>query len=184
MLYSVRNGADTALMRAINHTLNVTRTEASREIRKQIRLKAAYTRKRLTIQKATRSSLTGRISAPQRGRLLSRFSTLASVANSPASGLSSPPQKTPSVKVKPGRGTKKMPGAFFIGPLSNSGVIAIARRTQWGPGLGRSEGVKILYGPSLSQVFTDVAEELREPSSERVSQRLELEARNLLERAK
>lgn len=167
-LQDIKRGAPTAMSRAINHTLGVTRTEAGKEIRKQVALKAGYVRERLRIKRATVSAPVGAIRTPSRGILLTRY----------------PHRKYKNgdigVKIKPGRGFKRMEGAFFIGPLSNSGATAIAFRNQYGPGLGRTEGLRFTYGPSVSQVFTDVKNDLVAPSSERLMQRLDHEATRLL----
>ncbi|TFH84812.1 hypothetical protein EQG41_20425 [Billgrantia azerbaijanica] len=169
-LSHIKNGSNKAMSRAINHTLGVTRTEASTQIRKQVKLKAGYVRERLKIRKATVNKLQGAIRTPSRGVLLSRFPNRAYKRG----GI--------GVQVKPSGGKKRMPGAFFIGPLKNSGVMAIAIRTQHGPGLGRSGGLKITYGPSVSQVFTDVKDDLQAPSGNRLMQRLAYEADRLLKR--
>ncbi|MFW6344710.1 MAG: phage tail protein [Halomonas sp.] len=163
----LKNGAPRAMSRAINHTLGVTRTEASSEIRKQVKLKAGYVRDKLKIRKATMSQLSGAIRTPTRGTLLTRYPH----RQYKKGGI--------GVQVKPGSGkTKHMPGAFFI--TFGNGVQAIAYRTKYGPGLGRSEGLKVLYGPSTSQVFTDVKDDLQAPSGNRLMRRLAMEADRLL----
>ncbi len=167
-LAHLKNGAERAMSRAINHTLGVTRTEASREIRSQVRLKAAYVRERLKVRKATVTKASGAIQTPSRGQLLSRYPYTV-YANNKGIGVS----------VKPGAGSRqRMPGAFEI--TFANGVTAIAIRTKRGSGLGRSEGLKVLYGPSISQVFTDVKDDLQAPSGERLMQRLGVEADRLL----
>ena len=170
-LAHIKNGAPRAMSRAINHTLKVVRTEASVEIRKQVKLKAGYVAGKdgkLKIISATTSKLHGAIQAPTRGTLLTRYPHRQYVKG----GI--------GVQVKPSGGKQKMPSAFFI-TLGN-GVQAIAVRTKWGPGLGRSEGLKVLYGPSVSQVFTDVKDDLQEPGGNRLMRRLAYEADRLLAR--
>ena len=167
-LAHINNGAPRAMSRAINHTLGVVRTEASVEIRKQVKLKAGYVKDKLKIRRATTSKLYGAIQAPTRGTLLTRYPHRQYVKG----GI--------GVQVKPSGGKQKMPSAFFI-TLGN-GVQAIAVRTKWGPGLGRSEGLKVLYGPSVSQVFTDVKDDLQEPGGNRLMRRLAYEADRLLAR--
>lgn len=167
-LVYVKNGAPRAMSRAINHTLGVTRTEASKEIRKQVKLKAGYVRDKLTIKRATVNSLNGAIRTPTRGTLLTRYPHTR-YKNGGA-----------GVQIKPTGGKKRMPGAFFI--RFKSGVEAIAIRTQNGPGLGRSEGLKVLYGPSVSQVFTDVKDDLQASGGNRLMQRVGHEAERLLKR--
>lgn len=165
-LAHIKNGAPRAMSLAINHTLGVTRTEASTEIRKQVKLKAGYVKDKLKIQKATISKPMGAIRTPTRGTLLTRYPH----REYKRGGI--------GVQVKPTGGKQKMPGAFFI--TFGNGVQAIAIRTKYGPGLGRSEGIKVLYGPSTSQVFTDVKDDLQAPSGNRLMQRLAYEADRLL----
>ncbi|CAM0557101.1 hypothetical protein EHLJMEHL_02189 [Vreelandella titanicae] len=167
-LMHIKNGAPRAMSSAINHTLNVTRTEASGAIRKQVKLKAGYVKEKLRIQRASVGKPQGAIRTPTRGTLLTRYPNRA--YKSGGAG----------VQVKPTGGKKRMPGAFFI--RFANGVQAIAIRTQYGPGLGRSEGIKVLYGPSTSQVFTDVKDDLQAPSGNRLMQRLSHEAERLLKR--
>ena len=167
-LMHIKNGAPRAMSRAINHTLGVTRTEASKEIRKQVKLKAGYVREKLKVKRATINSLNGAIRTPTRGTLLTRYPH-RQYKNGDV-----------GVQVKPTGGKKRMPGAFFI--RFKNGVQAIAIRTQYGPGLGRSEGLKVLYGPSTSQVFTDVKDDLQAPSGNRLMQRMGYEAERLLKR--
>lgn len=167
-LAHIRNGSNRAMASAINHTLGVTRTEASREIRNQVKLKAAYVNERLRLQRASIAKPQGRITTPTRGILLSRYDN-RQYANGDI-----------GVQVKPTGGKKRMPNAFYI--TFANGVKAIAIRTMSGPGLGRSEGIKVLYGPSVSQVFTDVKDDLQAPSGERLIARMEHEAARLMAR--
>lgn len=167
-LAHIKNGSNRAMSRAINHTLGVTRTEASREISNQVKLKAAYVRDRLHQINATVNKPEGRITTPTRGKLLTRFPNRQYVRG----GI--------GVQVKPAGGKKRMPGAFYI--TFANGVQAIAIRTAYGAGLGRSEGLKVLYGPSVSQVFTDVKDDLQAPSGERLIERMAHEAERLLAR--
>lgn len=169
-LAHIKNGAPRAMSKAINHTLGVTRTEASVEIRKQVKLKAGYVKEKLKIRKATYTKLQGAIQTPTRGTLLTRYPHRKYV-NKPGIG----------VQVKPVGGKEHMPGAFFI--TFKNGVTGIAIRTKYGPGLGRSEGIKVLYGPSVSQVFTDVKDDLQAPSGNRLMERLAYEADRLLGKA-
>lgn len=167
-LMYIKNGAPRAMSRAINHTLGVTRTEASKEIRKQVKLKAGYVRDKLRVKRATVNKLNGAIQTPTRGTLLTRYPHRQYKKGDIG------------VQVKPTGGKKRMPGAFFI--RFKNGVQAIAFRNQYGPGLGRSEGLRIAYGPSTSQVFTDVKDDLQAPSGNRLMQRLGYEAEQLLKR--
>lgn len=163
----IKKGAPKAIVRAINHELKVTRTESSVEIRKQVKLKAGYVRQKLALNKANPITLSGSISTPTRGMLLTNYSHIAYKRG----GV--------GVQVKPTGGKQKMPGAFLMTfPNGRTGVMI---RTKKGPGLGRSEGLKVLYGPSASQVFTDVKDQLQTPASNRLQQRLNHEATQLLQ---
>ena len=148
------NSAD-ALRIAINKTAPKVKTAASRAIREQVSLKAAYVNDRLTFKRATRADLAGAIRTPSRGLLLSRFSTEPNVANESISWIKPPPAPFGGhyVKIKPGgpakkvgRGTDSKP--FYI-VLKNSRALGIARRTAAGK-------IDVLHGPSLSQVFDGV----------------------------
>ncbi|APX94295.1 hypothetical protein BWR19_15885 [Halomonas sp. 1513] len=167
-LSHIRNGSSTAMSRAINHTLSVTKTEAGVEIRKQVKLKAGYVRERLNIRKATVSNPMGRLETPSRGVLLTRYDNRKYARG----GI--------GVQVKPSGGKKRMPGAFYI--TFANGVQAIAIRTKHGPGLGRSGGLQILHGPSVSQVYTDVKDDLQVPSGNRLIQRMAHEAERLIKK--
>lgn len=167
------NAAD-AIRVAINKSGPPIRTESSRQIRNQVRLKASYInekdssgRQRLSFTKATRSNLTGSIRTQSRGLLLSRFSTTASVANGTAAGTPEAPARGIKVKVKPSSGTKGMGKEWFYMRLKNSNAIGIARRRpkgQTGPQGGKYE---VAYGPSLSQVFNDVRGDVLPQAAER-----------------
>jgi hypothetical protein len=151
---------------AINKAGPIVRTESSKQIRSQVRLKAAYVRERLTFRRATRGSIEGRISAPKRGLLLSRFSTDSMIAGDRVSWIKPPriPAAGVRVKVKPTGASKivgggsEIDGKPFFMVLPRSRALAIVgRRAEAGTRGGK---IKVLYGPSLSQVFEDVSEDL------------------------
>jgi hypothetical protein len=110
--------------------------------------------------------------------LLTRFSTDTRIAGN---GDKFQFFKTPDipkqgirVKVKPSGGAKGFGSSFFYMILPNSRALAIARRKpngQTGPKGGRYD---ILYGPSLSQVFNTVRDDvLPEASNEFQAQLLD-----------
>lgn len=142
---------------AINKTAPKIRTRASIAIRSQVRLTAAYVRDRLTIRKATRTNLTGAIQTPSRGLLLSRFSTDPLIAGDKVDWIKPPlvPAGGIKVKVKPDGPAKTVGGKPFYMVLKNSRAIGIVRRI----GSGR-RGIEVLYGPSLSQVFNTVRDDV------------------------
>lgn len=164
------------LSRALNATAKKARTEGSKAIRKEVNLKASYVNSRLTIRKATFRNLQSKVITPNRGLLLSRFSTNAQVRNENISWIKPPPQVPKrGIKVKvspPGGGSKTITGdppdtkgqPFYIA-LSNGRAAIAARRKQLGPPRGGGK-LKVFYGPSLSQVFNNVVDDLRGPLAE------------------
>lgn len=155
-----------AIQVAINKAGPKIRTKASKEIRSQIRLKASYVNSRLKFDRASAYRLEGRIKTPARGLLLSRFSTDPRIAGDNVSWIRPPatPPRGIRVKVKPGAGTKvvngdnETEGKPFYMILADSGRVGIAaRRKTPGPRGGK---IKVFHGPSLSQVFTDVKDEV------------------------
>lgn len=162
----VGGNIDDAMRVAINKTAPKIRTAASRAIRDQVRLKAAYVNERLTIRRATRKNLSAAISTPTRGILLSRFSTDAMIANTSISWVSAPPAPAGGirVKVKPTGSTKTISGhpeidgkPFYL-VLRNSRALGIAGRRKTA---GKQGGkFKVFYGPSVSQVFNTVRDDV------------------------
>lgn len=152
-----------AIRIAINKSAPKVRTTASRAIRDQVRLAASYVNERLVIRKATRARLNGAISTPSRGLLLSRFSTDALIASEKASWIRPPliPRGGIKVKVKPDGGAKAVSGGSdtagnkpFYMILNGGRNIGIAAR------LAGSKKVKVFSGPSLSQVFDTVRDDV------------------------
>lgn len=152
-----------AIRIAINKCAPKVRTTASRAIRDQVRLAASYVNERLVVRKATRARLNGAISTPSRGLLLSRFSTDALIASEKASWIRPPliPRGGIKVKVKPDGGAKAVSGGSdtagnkpFYMILNGGRNIGIAAR------LAGSKKVKVFSGPSLSQVFDTVRDDV------------------------
>ncbi|MBW4978334.1 phage tail protein [Marinobacter adhaerens] len=170
LLAKFSDGATRAHARSLNKTITKSRTESSKEIRKQVRLNAAYVKSLMTITKASQKTLQAKISTPSRGLLLSRFSTDTSIAGDKTSWLKPPsiPKRGIRVKVKPTGGAKVFEGDseiegkpfYMVLPGTNGRVAIVGRRSKIGSDGGR---IKVFYGPSLSQVFTDVKEDIAEP---------------------
>lgn len=152
------NSAD-ALRIAINKAAPKVKTAASRTIREQVSLKAAYVNDRLTFKRATRADLAGAIRTPSRGLLLSRFSTEPNVANESISWIKPPPAPFGGhyVKIKPGGPEKKVGRGSDSKPfyvvLKNSRALGIARRLADGK-------LDVLHAPSLSQVFGNIRKDV------------------------
>lgn len=167
LLRHIKNGAAKALTIGANKAGPKIRTLSSLKVREQIRLKVAYVNKHLTFQRATRDRPTARIKTESRGILLSRFSTDNLIADAEKTSWIRPPQIPESgirVKIKPSGASKILsspPGSaskpFFL-ILRHSGRVGIAvRREGLGPRGGR---LNVLHGPSLSQVYSDVRDEV------------------------
>lgn len=159
----VGGNSEDALRIAINKTAPKIRTLASKAIRTQVRLSASYVGERLLITKATRKKLTGAIATPSRGLLLSRFSTDPLIAGEKV-GWIRPPLVPPGgirIKIKPDGATKGAPGIGSNKPfymVLNSGAnVGIMARDAAGK-------VQALYGPSLSQVFNTVRDDVLPPA--------------------
>jgi len=146
-LAHIKNGAARALSRALNKTASKARTVSSTEIRKQINLTAAVVREKLTIRKATVGVLSAGLRTEKRGLLLYHFVTNLGNAQTGR------PRTKIRVQVKPGN-TVVLGGAFYVRTL-NSNLLTPAIRT----GAGRYP-IKVLHGPSVSQVFTSVKDDI------------------------
>lgn len=149
-----------ALRIAINKTVPKVRTASVSAIRSQVRLSAAYVRERLTIKRANKSDMSAAIRTPKRGLLLSRFSTDSQIASDKIRWFRPPlvPKRGIKVKIKPQGQIKDAPSEgdnkpFYI-VLKNSNAVGIAAR------IGKTKKLKVFHGPSLSQVFTTVREDV------------------------
>lgn len=151
---------------AINKSAPKVRTKASSAIRTQVRLTASYVKDKLTITRATRLNLSGAIQTPSRGLLLSKFSTDTQVASDKISWLIPPevPSRGIKVKVKPVGTPKPLGKDYFYMVLPNSRALAITRRRETpGPKGGM---IDVLYGPSISQVFNTVRDDVLPEASD------------------
>lgn len=160
----INNGTNLALSRALNKTAAKAKTEASKAIRSQVRLSASYVKEKINgpsdgfEYKATTNKLTAKISTQKRGVRLDNF--LTSLAPYRA-GTPTDPIK---VKIKPSGAAIKISSAFWV-PAKNSGGYLIAVRNE----VLRQQGMKIkiapagytvLSGPSISQVFNTVKDDI------------------------
>lgn len=154
-----------AAYRAINATADRARTDSAEEIRRQVNFPASYLKpsqgRLLVSQRASGSSLEAIISGRRRATSLARFVT---------SGT--PGKKGVSVAVKPGRNVE-LPNAFLMRLRSGSNVdtknnLGLAIRTAKGERPNSAykpvrvaDGLWLLYGPSVDQVFKTVREDVR-----------------------
>ena len=162
------------LARAINATSRRARTAAAREIRQQVNLPARYVSGkdgRLQQTKvASESDLSAVITGRHRPTSLARFAK-----NARKSG-----QTGARVEVSPGS-ARFLPKAFFIrlrsGADGSNNNLGIAIRLPAGQKPSRAykpkkmgENLWLLYGPSIDQVFDDVAEDLAPESADFLGQ--------------
>ena len=152
-----------AIRIAINKTAPKVKTQASRAIREQVRLSASYVGERLVVTKASRAHLSGAVKTPSRGLLLSRFSTDPLIAGDKVGWFKPPliPKGGIKVKVKPDGSAKLVQGDSepagnkpFYMVINGGNNLAIAAR------LSGSKKVKVFSGPSLSQVFNTVRDDI------------------------
>jgi hypothetical protein len=154
-----------AAQQAVNKTTDRARAAASRDIRLQVNFPASYladSAGRLSvIKRASRGDLTSIIQGTDRPTSLARFST-----GSPGRG------RSVSVQVKPGQ-TEVLKRAFLI--RLRSGTADLDTRSNLGLAIRLKPGERIqnkramiqlagnlylLYGPSVSQVFSGVAQDI------------------------
>ena len=168
------NSADIerAAYRAINYTADRARTDSANEIRKQVNFPASYlnpAQGRLKVtQKAGPGSLEAIITGRHRATSLARFVT---------SGT--PGKMGVDVAVKPGR-TQRMENAFIMTLRSGTNIdttrnLGLAVRVERGQKPDRaykpvriSDGLYLLYGPSVDQVFKTVREDVSPKAEERL----------------
>lgn len=181
-LFEFVGGQTTDAVRiAINRTAPTIRTKASKAIRTQVRLKAAYVNGKLSIKKATRKKLSGAIRAEPRGVLLSKYSAGAQVSSEKIGWILPPPNPPGGIKVKikPRGSTQSVEGkpgeitgkAFYM-VLPSSRALAIAGRKPGG-------GIKIFHAPSVSQVFYTVRDDVLPEASDTLQSEL-LKAMNFI----
>ncbi len=137
-----------AMTRATNNAGRRARTLSSKEIRAQVNLKAGYVRNRLKIKRATRSRPEFVISAAKRGVLMTRYPYRTT-------------RRGVTVKIKRTGARAVLEGAFVT--QVNAGgrkvdVVAVRQPGRFSTGNRR---FKVLYSPSVSQVFNKVRGEIK-----------------------
>lgn len=162
------NGANRALSRALNKTASKAKTAASKAIRAQVLLTAAYVRENLNgpaqgwAYKATVNKLEARLSAPKRGIRLERFlvSPPPTRPGKPASG------EEPRVKVKPQRAAITIWSGWWVRARNSGGYLiavsndVLAKLNMKKQISGAGKKYSVLYGPSLSQVYAGVKDQV------------------------
>lgn len=161
---------DKAQADAVNSATRKALTLAVNGIKSQVNLKSPYIRTKLRVyQKATSRKPEAALGAESRGVLLDRFDGQQMVVKTkqpsrskgdPLRGISAGyKSKGTTVKVKTKGSTKFFKG-FYI-PLKNNNSMGIAVRTG-----SRKNDYKILYGPSVSQTFKTIREDISEETKD------------------
>jgi len=144
---------------AINKTAAKAKTLASKKIREQVNLKAGYVGSHLKVKKSTFSTLSASIWATKRGVLMTRY---------PHRKI----KKGVKVKIKKGGAYRLINGGFIMTNLSNSGASGVAVRDN-----GK---IKMLYSPSVSQVFNTVRDDIAPETDIYLQQQFEREIKRRL----
>lgn len=163
---------------AINDVVRKTYARSKREIMRQVNLSASYLDGRdgrdprlKIIQFATEDDLRAVIQARRRATSLNRFDARQMYAPAKGGG-----RKKAGVSVRVGNSRKNIPKAFFVklkAGTEDGGNLGIAIRVPSSEGVTgrrfrgvpfggsdpRNTDVYLLYGPSVQQVFDDVAVE-------------------------
>jgi len=143
MLKGVTKNAPKIISRALNKTVSKGRTLSSKKIREQVSLKAKYVKEKLHIKKATWKKLSASISAESRGLILTNYVT----------GVDS--NGNFKVKIKKKGKAKIITNAFLTTVNAGSRKVdVIAVRDP------ATNKLKVLYGPSVSQVFNTVRDDI------------------------
>lgn len=142
------------LTRALNKTATKGRDRSSEEIRNQVNLKARYIkgtksqRGKLYITRANYKKLQSKITAEKRGALLTRYSYTALQRG----GF--------SVKIKKNGKPGKLPGAFKSYVYAGGRRVEVLAIPATGKYKTGNRKIKVLYGPSVSQVFDKVRDKV------------------------
>ncbi|MDN2661848.1 phage tail protein [Psychromonas sp. 14N.309.X.WAT.B.A12] len=171
-LKAIPSFVDKVQAKAINSATRKALTLAVNGIKSQVNLKSPYIRSKLKVyHQATAQNPVGVLGVESRGVLLDRFDGQQIVTKSknpsrskgdPLRGISAGyKSQGTTVKIKPNSGNTFFKG-FYI-PLKNNNSMGIAVRT----GSGQKD-YKVLYGPSVSQTFKTVREDIAEETKDLV----------------
>jgi hypothetical protein len=144
-----------AITRATNNAGRKARTLANKEIRSDVALKSAYVRDKLRVTRATLKKPTYTINAARRGVLLTRYPHTVLKR----SGI--------TVRIKAGAGRRKFRHAFITTVKAGGRRVSViaepgpkgsnGKRLRYKTG---TEKIKVMYGPSVSQVFNKVRDRI------------------------
>lgn len=155
MVKGVAVNGPKVLSRSLNKTATKARTVSSKKIREQVSLKAAYVNSKLKIKRATWKNLTAKLEAEKRGVLMTRYPhTLLK------SGII-------SVKIKKTGRRAKLSGAFKTTIRAGGKTVDViaVRDPEGGRYSTGNSKFKVLYSPSVSQVFSSVRDQVDDDMS-------------------
>lgn len=159
MLGALPGDVKRGLVSTINDAAQKALDDAAVAISSQINMTQAYVRSRLKVsQRATASDPTSIVSARSRGTGLRRFDAKQEFKTGKTKPIV---HGGVSVQVKPTGSRKLLPHAFFI--TLKSGNVHIASRIR---GDNSKDGYKVLYGPSVSQAWQSVRDEVGQSKEE------------------
>lgn len=142
------------LTRTLNKTATKARTRSSQEIRKQVNLTNKYIigskgkQGKLWISKASYKKLQARLVAEKRGVLMTRY---------PHTMLA---RGGASVKIKRSGARVKIPNAFKTTVSAGGSRVEVLALPDSGKYATGNRKMKVLYSPSVSQVFNTVRDEV------------------------
>lgn len=134
-----------AVTRATNNAGRRARTLASKEIRSQVNLRAGYVRERLKVKRANASRTEFVISAAKRGVLMTRYPYRQT-------------RRGVSVNIKKGGGRARLDGAFVTQVNAGGRKVDVVAVRTTGKFRTGNQRFRVLYSPSVSQVFNTVRE--------------------------
>lgn len=143
------NGAK-ILSRSLNQTARRAKTRAAQEISGAYRLKSTYVKSKLAVKTANYRRLQARVTTAKRGVLLTRYP----YAILKRGGV--------SVGIRKDSGRKKITDAFKTTVQAGSNRVEVIARPD--PSGGRystgNRRIKVLYSPSVSQLFNQFKEKI------------------------
>lgn len=189
-LRDVKDGARTAIMRAINRSLTGIKTDMARETTKVLNLKQKRVKKDIKVYKASKTDLSGQVSSSGDSINLMQYGAKQR-------------KKGVSVKVLKSGGRKTIPGAFiFVGKNQNR---LVGWRKKTGPGaqhIGTKKKdpnlaygalprqyrfpVEALYGPHIQEIMArpEVIKKIEVGAGERMEKELAHQVQHILDKHK
>ena len=136
----------------LNRAATRVRALSSAEIRDQVALPKNYVDRELKINKLREDNPAVEIASPKRGTLLVVFPNRQLRRQGRNAGV--------SVKVKPRGGFKQMREAFYVPAAFGNRGATKGRVIAVRPAGSTRYPIKVLYGPSVSQVFQTVRDDI------------------------